>query len=164
MFTLDEILDLAIQIEKNGEKIYRRAQQEVPNPALASMLLWLAEDEAKHEKWFIQFREKANGTLKDPRMDDMGRSILQGVLGDRAFSIAESDFSRIDDLNSLLELSIEFERDTVLFYEMLGGFISDEQVLSQLTQIVEEENRHVQLLEEFLGKKGPLPMAGTRRP
>jgi rubrerythrin len=159
MFTLDEILDLAIQIEKNGEKIYRRAQQEVSNLSLASMLSWLADDEAKHEKWFIQFREKIEGTLKDPKLDDMGRSILQGVLGERAFSIEEADFSRIDDLNSLLELSIEFEKDTLLFYEMLGGFISDEQILEQLGQIMEEENRHVQVLEEFLGKKGALPMA-----
>ena len=83
MFTLEEIIDLAIQIEKNGEKIYRRAQQEVSNPSLSSMLNWLADDEGKHEKWFIQFKEKVEGTLKDPRLDDMGSSILQGVLGTR---------------------------------------------------------------------------------
>jgi len=161
MFTLEEIIDLAIQIEKNGEKIYRRAQQEVSNPSLSSMLNWLADDEGKHEKWFIQFKEKVEGTLKDPRLDDMGSSILQGVLGDKAFSIEEADFSQIEDLNSLLELSIEFERDTELFYEMLGGFIGDETTLGQLEQIIEEENRHIQVLEEFLDKKGALPMAGN---
>ena len=58
-------------------------------------------------------------------------------------------------------MSIEFERDTELFYEMLGGFIGDETTLGQLEQIIEEENRHIQVLEEFLDKKGALPMAGN---
>jgi len=44
MFTLGEIIDLAISIEKNGENAYRKAQEEVSNPSLASMLQRLAEE------------------------------------------------------------------------------------------------------------------------
>jgi rubrerythrin len=36
---------------------------------------------------------------------------------------------------------------------MLSAFIDDEETLSQLDKIIEEEKRHVQLLEEFLEKK-----------
>jgi rubrerythrin len=79
-------------------------------------------------------------------------------LGDQAFSIKDADFSKIEDINSLLELSVEFEKDTILFYEMLRAFIDDEETLSQLDKIIEEEKRHVQLLEEFLEKKMSLPV------
>jgi rubrerythrin len=84
----------------------------------------------------------------------MGKTILQGVLGDQTFSIADADFSRIEDLEGLLELSVEFEKDTILFYLMLRAFIQDEKSLDQLDLIIEEENRHVRLLEDCLEKKG----------
>ena len=158
MFTLSEIIDLAIRIEKNGENAYRKAQEEVSNPSLASMLQWLAEEEVEHVKWFTQLKEKAATLAEDPKLEEMGKAILQGVLGDQAFSIKDADFSKIEDINSLLELSVEFEKDTVLFYEMLSAFIDDEETLSQLEKIIEEEKRHVQLLEEFLEKKMALPV------
>jgi len=158
MFTLSEIIDLAIRIEKNGENAYRKAQEEVSNPSLASMLQWLAEEEVEHEKWFTQLKEKTVTLAEDPKLEEMGKSILQGVLGDQTFSIKDADFSKIEDINSLLELSVEFEKDTVLFYEMLSAFIDDKETLSQLDKIIEEEKRHVQLLEEFLEKKMALPV------
>jgi len=150
MFTLNEIIDLAIRIEKNGENAYRKAQEEVSNPSLASMLQWLAEEEVEHVKWFTRLKENAATLAEDPKLEEMGKSILQGVLGDQAFSIKDADFSKTEDINSLLELSVEFEKDTIIFYEMLSAFIDDKETLNQLDKIIEEEKRHVQLLEEFL--------------
>jgi rubrerythrin len=46
-------------------------------------------------------------------------------------------------LKSLLELSIEFEKDTILFCQMLRSFIDDREVLNGLDKIIEEESRHV---------------------
>jgi rubrerythrin len=161
MFTLNDIINLAIRIEKNGEETYRKAQKEVSNPSLASTLKWLAEDEVEHEKWFTRLREKAATVAEDPRLEEMGKAILEGVLGDQSFSIKDADFSKIEDVNSLLELSVEFEKDTILFYEMLGTFIDDKETLNQLDKIIEEEKSHVQLLEEFLSKKKALPFNGV---
>ena len=161
MFTLNDIINLAIRIEKNGEEAYRKAQEEVSNPSLAAMLKWLAEEEVEHEKWFTRLREKVATVPEDPRLEEMGKTILGGVLGDQSFSIKDADFSKIEDVNSLLELSVEFEKDTILFYEMLGAFIDDKETLSQLDKIIEEEKSHVQLLEEFLEKKKALPVSGV---
>ena len=98
MFTLSEIIDLAIRIEKNGENAYRKAQEEVSNPSLASMLQWLAEEEVEHVKWFTRLKEKAGTLAEDPKLEEMGQAILQGVLGDQAFSIKDADFSKIEDI------------------------------------------------------------------
>jgi rubrerythrin len=146
MFTLTEIIDIAIQIEQNGKNTYRKAQAEVSSDALASMLQRLADDEAEHEKWFSQLKEKAGTTVENSELEEMGKGILQNVLGDQAFSITDADFSRIENLKSLLELSIEFEKDTILFYQMLRSFIDDREVLNGLDKIIEEESRHVEEL------------------
>lgn len=153
MFTLGEIIDLAIRIEKNGEKAYRKGREEVSDPSLASLLQWLADEEAEHEKWFYQLKDLAGTAQTDPRLDEMARAVLGGVLGERAFSIEEADFSKIEDVNHLLELSMEFERDTILFYQMLSAFLEEEKVLEQIHKIIEEENHHVLVLEDLLQKR-----------
>jgi len=150
MFSLADIIDMAVQIEKNGKDTYRKAQAQVSSDVVASMLQRLADDEAEHEKWFTQLKEKAKTTAQAPELEEMGRGILQNVLGDQAFSITDADFSRIENLKSLLELSIEFEKDTILFYQMLGSFIDDRGILNGLDKIIEEESRHVEQLSNSL--------------
>ena len=152
MFTLGEIIDLAIRIERNGENTYRKAQDEVPNSELASMLQMLADDEVEHEQWFTKLKKDLDAEIEDPKLEEMGKSILKSVLGDQAFSMNDTDFSRIDNITNLLELSFEFEKDTIIFYEMLKEFIEDEIVLRGIDKIIEEENRHVKRLHEFIEK------------
>ena len=57
------------------------------------------------------------------------------------------------DVEALLQLCIEFEKDTILFYEMIGSFIEDNETSEKLDEIIEEENRHIELLEEFEEKE-----------
>lgn len=161
MFTLGEIIDLAIRIEKNGESTYRKAQEEVSSSDLASMLHWLADDEAEHEKWFARLREDMDAKIEDPKLEEMGKSILKNVLGDQSFSMNDVDFSRIDNATNLLETSLEFEKDTIIFYEMLKEFIEDRKVLGGLDKIIEEEKRHVKRLEELIGKEEVLPLTSS---
>jgi rubrerythrin len=153
MFSLGEIIDLAIQVEKNGEKSYRRAQKEVKNRDLASVLEWLADDEKAHVKWFNDFKKGIDEKIEDPRLEDMGREILASVLGEQSFSMDDADFSRIKDVSALLELSLEFEKDTILFYEMIKAFVDDKKVSAGLDRIIREEKVHVKKLEEMIGKR-----------
>ncbi len=154
MFSLGEIIDLAIQVEKNGERSYRKAQQEVKSRELASILEWLANDEKDHEKWFINMKREIDEKIEDPKLEEMGREILNTVLGEQTFSMADADFSRIKDIETLFEISLEFEKDTILFYEMIKDFIDDGKVLAGIDRIIREEKKHVKRLEELSSKSG----------
>jgi rubrerythrin len=151
MFSTGEIIDLAIQIEKNGEKVYRDALQKISNHSLGSLLEWLADQEADHATWFSNLRPAITEAPVDTDLEEMGNTMLQRVLGDQTFSLTDVDFSKIDKIEDLIELAIEFERDTVVFYEMMESFIDDEQTKDHLKRIIQEEERHVQVLEELLG-------------
>jgi rubrerythrin len=152
MFNLGEIIDLAIQIERNGERSYRKAQNEVNSRELASILEWLANDEKEHEKWFINMKKGIDEKIEDPELEEMGREILNTVLGDQTFSMEDADFSRIKDIDTLLGVSLEFEKDTVLFYEMIKDFIDDGKVSAGIDRIIKEENKHIKKLEELTRK------------
>lgn len=152
MFSVEEIIDLAIQIEENGELVYRKAIDKAPNPSLSSLLHWLADEEAKHTQRFKELRKVANNSPVDPQLEELGKNILRSVVGQQSFSLDEADFSRIDTVKELLRLAIEFEKDTILFYEMIQAFVQDHETLDQLKEIIEEETRHIVLLEGYLAK------------
>ena len=149
MFSLREIFDLAIQIEKNGEQYYRDAVEKVSNSSLKSMLEWLAEQERKHQSWFFERKDKLDKEGEDLEVAEMGSSILQSILGDQSFSLKEADLSAIDGVEALIQLAVEFEKDSILFYEMIGSFIEDPDTSEKLKEIIAEENRHIELLEDF---------------
>ena len=57
MFSAREIYHLAIQIEKNGEKFYRDALEKISNPFLKELIIWVADQELKHQRWFSKRKE-----------------------------------------------------------------------------------------------------------
>jgi rubrerythrin len=162
MFSSADIIDLAIQIEKNGEKVYRNALEGVQNQSVASILQWLADEEVEHAKWFSELKQAVRKVPVDRRLEDMGRDILQGILGEESFSLKEADLQNLGSIENLINLAIEFERDTVLFFEMFESFLEDRESLEHLNKIIEEEKRHIQVLEEYLGD-GPA-VAGRSKP
>jgi len=150
MFTLGEIIDLAVQVEQNGEALYRDAMAKVPNKDLQSLLLWLADQEAEHAKWFRALGETVRIAPGDPELEEMGRAIFRSILGDQTFSLKEVDFKKVSKIADVLEKAIEFEKDTILLYEMLGGFIDDQNTHRRLQSIIREEEHHVEVLTDFV--------------
>lgn len=157
MFTLAEVYNLGIGIEKNGEKFYRDALKQAWSAPIADMLTLLAEEEVKHVDFFVKRMDAVKQKRENPFLDEMGTSVLKDILGNQTFSLKETDVSKIRSVDELVALAIEFEKDTILFYEMIGSFITDEKVRRQLEEIIEEEERHVKLFESYGHKEVHLP-------
>jgi rubrerythrin len=58
------------------------------------------------------------------------------------------DFSAIKDTHELIRIFIEFEQDTILFYDLLVAFVPEESVKAKIRTIIDEEKNHVQKLRE----------------
>lgn len=153
MFSVKEILDLAIQLEKNGESVYRNAVDKVTEPELVSLLIWMADEEVRHRRWFSEVKKNFETLSINPFMEEMSRQVFGGMLGDKSFSHREVDFSKVESLDDLIGIFIEFEKDTVLFYETLIPFIEDNDTLEYLKKIIDEENTHIKKLQDFLADK-----------
>jgi rubrerythrin len=150
LFSPLEILDMAIRLEKNGESVYRNAIKQVSKPDLVSLLAWMADEEVKHAEWFSQFKQNLETTSSNPFIDEMSRELFNDLLGEKSFSHKDVNFSKVSQLADLLAIFIEFEKDTVIFYETLKAFIDDKDTLENLAQIIAEENTHIKKLQEFL--------------
>jgi rubrerythrin len=154
MFTTEDVLEIAVRVETNGEQAYREAARQAADPFLAGQLAALADDEQKHRLWFADLKDRLMVQPVEPEVAEMARGLFQSVFGERAFSLDEVDLARLPDMQALLEVSAELERDTIAFYEMLEPFMEDEQGRQDLAVVIEEERKHLRLLLERIGQTG----------
>ena len=87
MYTFEDIRDIAIQIERNGERTYRKASEITKDPELAKILLWLADEEHRHKKWFNALQTERKLSPEHREMEAMGRALLQDMVKDQPFSL-----------------------------------------------------------------------------
>jgi rubrerythrin len=153
LFSANELLDMAIKLEKNGEAVYRNAISKVVQPELIAMMEWMADEEVKHANFFSKLKLELETNRANPFMEEMSRELFDDLLGDKNFSLKEVDFSLIENSEDLIAIFIEFERDSVIFYKVLEPFIEDPAARKQLKEIIEEENCHIQSLQEFIDRQ-----------
>jgi len=153
LFSANEILDLAIKLEKNGELVYRGAIEKVSNPELIRLLEWMADEEVKHANWFAELKLELDQKGVNPFMEKMSRELFDDLLGDKNFSLQDVDFSSVSEIDDLIAIFIEFEKDSVRFYQVLEPFIEDPVSLESLKKIVDEENCHIKRLQELRGRQ-----------
>jgi rubrerythrin len=152
MFTAQDILDIAIRLETNGEKTYRDARQHTSEEKLKSLLAWIAEEEQSHANWFSNLKDRLAQGQDHHLMAELSRALVEDVVKGQAFSLEEVDFEAIDTPDKMIRTFIGFEDDTIAFYEVLKSFIDDPAIADQLEQIIAEEKKHMATFRELLSE------------
>jgi len=153
LFSANELLDLAIKLEKNGEAVYRDAIEKISNPELVRLLEWMADEEVKHVNWFIEMKLKLDQGGVNPFMEKMSRELFSDLLGDKNFSLKDVNFASVSDIDELIDIFIEYEKDSIRFYQVLEPFVEDPVSLESLKKIIDEENCHIKRLLELTGSE-----------
>lgn len=154
MFSIKEISELAVQIEVNGEAVYRDVAAKVSDPMLKTLLEEMAAEERQHASWFERLGTDALGSIQavDSELEAMGRALLTEMLGDQTFSLSAVELIDAATVVEVVEHAAEFERDTIVFYEMLADFVEEVEVAAQLRDIIAEEQGHMHKLNDYLAK------------
>ena len=150
MFTAQDILDIAIRLEKNGEKTYRNACHHTTDVDLKTLLDWIAQEEQAHARWFTELKDKLSKGEDHHLLAEMSRALVEDVIQGQAFSLQEVDFTAIDTPGKMVHTFIGFEDDTIAFYEVLKTLIEDPAIAGQLEQIIAEEKKHVARFKDLL--------------
>ncbi|MDZ7666689.1 MAG: ferritin family protein [Desulfotignum sp.] len=150
MFTANDLIDIAVKMEKNGEALYLAAMQKAQSPKLKSLMQWMAEEEAAHGAWFADKKDTWRSEADQTDLETMLPDVIKEMMGEKTLSLDEVDFSQIRSVASLLDTFMTFEKDTILFYEFLQAFIQDASALESLKKIIDEENKHVAELAQMI--------------
>ena len=154
MFTMDDLLEVAVKMEKNGEAVYRKSLKKIRQKALTDLLSWMAAEEAAHGRWFLEQKNRLALQPEEKALKEMIPEVLQDMMGEKALSLDEVEFDKISTPLELLNIFIEFEKETIKFYELLEMFIESEEVRKGLKTIIREEKTHVEKLADMAASLG----------
>ena len=147
---MDDLFDIAIKMEKNGEAVYMDSLSRIKKRDLKDLLKWMADEEARHQKWFKDQKNRLTLEIDETNLKQMIPGLLEQMMGENTLALEDIDFTEAKNITDLLQTFIGFEQDTIMFYEMLEMFIENETVKKGLESIVDEEKKHVRKLGEMI--------------
>ncbi|HRY84472.1 MAG TPA: ferritin family protein [Candidatus Cloacimonadota bacterium] len=153
-YSVNEIIELAVQIERNGYAFYHEATKRKDLDAKAvEFLAYLRDQELNHEKTFLGLRDELDEMILELSSDwELVASYLKTIVDSRIF---DNEFSAIKsatdakDLLSIVNNAITFEKDTLLFFHALNDSLSNEKAKKSIARIINEEVSHVLRLNDF---------------
>jgi len=159
-FNIDEIFTIAVDIEKNGEKFYRRAAELTTDQDSKKLLADLADWENGHVKIFSDLHARLrDASEKDLTWDPYGEVelYLQAVANRQVFNV-EQDYAKFAENHSsikeILEFALAREKESVVFYTSLDMVLPANLSGGKVNGIIKEEIGHIRLITEKLAQLG----------
>ena len=155
IFNAAEVFEIAEQIERNGQKFYRKAVEIITNPDICEFLESLAAMEDNHEILFNQLKkEVANIPESDfPDMDDQLSQYLKSFADGKVFDTSKSPDSKINNdtsIDEIFDLAIDFERNSVIFFTLVKEMVPENLGKNQIDILIKEEIKHIAVLNNRL--------------
>ena len=156
VFNADEVLDIAVTIEKNGAKFYRKAAEGAADKATVDAFERLAAMEDNHVKIFAEMKdylvskEREHLTF-DP--DEQTALYLNAIADGKVFDV-KKDLSDLltggETVKDVLRIAIGLEKDSIAFYVGIKEAVSENLGKDRIDGIIVEEMSHVTLLSDML--------------
>ncbi len=152
-FSVDEIFEMAEQMERNGELFYRKGVEETADPELKSTFEELADMEKDHVKTFTDMRAALTGGRDysyefDP--DDLTGMYLRDIVENRVFDVKNGPATKMTGYETprdILNLAIDMEKDTIVFYVGMKSCMPDDKSREKVDELIKQEIGHIFLLK-----------------
>ncbi|NLK50624.1 MAG: ferritin family protein [Candidatus Cloacimonetes bacterium] len=154
VFSVNEIIEMAVQIERNGYAFYHEASKRKDlDDATKELIISLRDAELSHEKTFLNLRDELDLQVLELSGDwELVASYLKTIVDGRIFNDEASAIKRATeakDIMGVLNNAIAFEKDTLLYFHAINDSITDERANKALRQIIHEEVSHVLALSDY---------------
>ena len=154
-FDICEIFNIAEQIERNGAKFYRRAAEIFDDDTICDILLKLADWETEHEQIFTGMKKRLSAMKKTSGYPKSEQIVIdsKAMAGLAVFGIKSDPRDELtgkESIADVLKRALKKEEESIVFYEGLKDFAADSAGRNKIDDIIEQEKRHVAILNELL--------------
>ena len=152
-YTVQEIVEIAIEIEKNGEEFYRIMAESSNTVPLRDLFNYLSAEENKHAHKFEEILKSVGGyQISDIYYATEYMGYMKAIADERVFAkdVAYIDLAReLVSPKQAIEVAVAFEKDSIIFlHEMLDMF-SQSDDKGAIEQLLTEERMHIRKLAEL---------------
>ena len=151
IFSASEVVELGIQIEKNGRDFYNMLVKQAKSDAAQNVFLYLAGEEEKHITVFQKILEKTEKYEPAEVYSQQYSEYMRLLASENIFTQKDKgqEIARtVKTDREAVELGIGFEKDSILFYEGMERLVPDydKKIISELTQ---QEKLHLKKLSDL---------------
>jgi len=148
-FNADEIFQVGVQIEQNGQRFYSMAAKNCPDPSAQKLFLDLASWESKHIDFFEKLRQRLSRMAKGGDFFDPNQELhlyLKAAADSHVFLKSKDvrEFvSKCKTPIEALDLAIAFEKDSVVFYTTMKKLVPEHLGKNEIDILINEEIGHI---------------------
>jgi len=155
-FNADEVFEMAIEVERNAARFYRKAAVSAKDKKVKQMLLDMAAMEDGHEQTFETMRAEISDpgewdTPFDP--DNEAVLYLQAMADSRGIEGKKSvteELTGNESVKEIFEAALNAEKDSVVFYFGLRSLVPAKAGQDKVEAVIKEELSHITLLMDNL--------------
>lgn len=151
LFSLSEIVQIGIQIEKNGQDFYHILGESSRSNEVKGIFHYLEEEEKKHIGVFNDILNHIEDYKPKEAYPAEYFSFLAALSTEYVFTQARKGAEiaqKIRDDKEAIELGIKFEKESILFYhEMKRVVWQDSQYI--IEKLIDQERKHLTTLLEI---------------
>lgn len=153
-YSLNEIVEFAVQIEHNGYAFYHEATKHKGlDQASLNLLTDLRDQELNHEQTFLALRDDEDMQQLTLTQDwELVASYLKTIVDSRIFNTEDAAIKLATEargVKDILNYAIQFEKDTLLFFHTVKDSIANPKAKAAVAKIIQEEISHVIRLNDF---------------
>ena len=143
IFKASEILQIAMRIEENGEKMYSHAVTLTDDPKLKELLGLLAGEETKHKKVFVEMVSNLENYEPPETYPGEYFAYLRAYADSIVFPPDEmqEELEDLYDVEEAIEFAMQREIESILYYIETKSVVPKSQA-DQIDKIIAEERKH----------------------
>jgi rubrerythrin len=154
--TARDIIRIALDVEQTGMHSYREMKNATQDQELNKLLGYLENEEKEHVSIFTKMFKEVKidpAAMPDPSLEDLAE--LDSILKSTIFEGPQAGIKRAKGAKNpidILKLSLQFERDAMLFWIKLNKLVreTDRPLIQKL---IDQENKHVKDIEYLISQR-----------
>ena len=144
--TDDQILELSLKMEREGQHFYGGLSKHIDDPQIKAFMEQMQREEIQHEKMFKVMLEKKGeqvyGWENKKELHDFIDEHFQTDIFPPLEDIIQED-SKFESLQKAVDFAVEAEMISAEFYSLLGDYCENLEAKTSLLLLEQAENDHI---------------------
>ncbi len=159
LFNALEVIELGLQIERNGERFYREVAKTTSHDEVRCLFDYLAAEERMHQAVFAEimrdFEKRVDLERPSHTLEPEYAQYLRALAGSRPFRNPEEAARKARSLkrvSKILGLAYQHVKDAIILYKELAGLTPEDLGRAAVERLILEEEDQLRKLRELEDK------------
>lgn len=161
MYNAEDIYNIGVEVEKNGQAFYAEAAKVAKDEESKKLLEELANWEKGHVSLFEELKNELPDDVRSGEdlfdIDNDVAKYFKAAADSHVFKKGVDIQKLVNEINDTLgifKMALRFEKDSVVLYQGMKSMVSESMGKSKVDKLIDEEMIHVSMMQERIAQLG----------